>query len=337
MKTALFNLFLFLPIIIYAQNKYEEEANYIQKNCNEESFEKANKIYSELQKQQTDNSFDRTLSGYYEFLESTKCKKYDPILIFAWENDKVISAKIFKSLFRNSNENYNAFVNGFSKSKSFRFANMNNLDQGIDDKLQIDMLKYLESKSKEEFNKVAKINIQILEGQELIHFVSNLKSTFDLKLFEQDLIDKSMLVKYPFDLDFLVRNLMELDTKKLEVENILNQQKEVWDKGNWSKKFWSLIRANNLKIEQSKLYSIGEGGKKRYDVKKFIETHIENNSIGNHPLLFVNHSILNYEAKYLVETLDKLDIKDIQVKSKENATSLYGARGKDGVLVVLTN
>lgn len=336
MKTALFSLFFF-PIIFLAQNKYEEDAKYIQKNCNQESFEKANKIYLELQKQQMENSFDRTLSGYYEFLESAKCKKYNPILVFAWENDKVINAKTFKSIFLNSNENYNAFVSGFSKSKSFRFANMNNLDQGIDDKLQIDMLKYLESKSKEEFIKVARINIQKLEGQELLHFVSNLKSKFDLKLFEQDLVDKSMSVKYPFDLDFLVKNLMDLKTEKLEIEKILNQRKEVWNKGNWSEKFWSFIKNHKLKVDENKSYSLDQTGKKRYNVKQFITTQKENNSIGNNPLLFVNHSILSYESNSLIETLEKLDIKDIQVQSKQNTTSLYGARGKDGVLMILTN
>ncbi|HCN50344.1 MAG TPA: hypothetical protein DIT10_14860, partial [Chryseobacterium sp.] len=168
-------LLSFLPLLFSTQNKYQKEAYYIRQNCNQESFDKAQKIYSELQTLQMENSFDRTLKNYYEFLQSVKCEKLNPLLISAWEQDKLINEKAFKTYFYNSAENYNTFIKGYILKKDFRFANSNSFDQGIDDKLQPKMLKYVASRSQDDFNKIAAANIKTLTGEELIHFISTLK------------------------------------------------------------------------------------------------------------------------------------------------------------------
>ena len=337
MKTTTLNLFVFIPFILLGQNKYEEDAKFIQKHCNKESFEKAKNIYTELQTQQTNNSFDTTLNGFYQFLESTKCKEYNEILILAWKNDKVINEKSFKSFFKNSSVNYNDFIIGYTQRKHFRFANPNSFDQGIDDNLQIQMLKYVKSISNNDFNNVVSVNIEELEGHELTNFMSVVKSNFGLKVFDKEIIKKSYSANFPFDLDYLVSQLIDLKIDKTVLEGILTTKKNVWDKGNWSEKFWSLIKQNNLKINQTDSYVLNDEGKKKYDVKTFLQKQKENDLIGNNPLIFLNHNIFKYDENSLVETLEKLDIKDIEVKSKHNTTSLYGARGKDGVLIILTN
>jgi hypothetical protein len=113
MKTIV-SILLLSPIILFAQTDHKQDAEYLRKNCNQESLDKASKIYTELQSQQMENAFDITLKRYYEFLESTKCTQFNVLLISAWEKDKIINEKIFKTLFFNSKENYTIFINGYT-------------------------------------------------------------------------------------------------------------------------------------------------------------------------------------------------------------------------------
>ncbi|MGE8432544.1 hypothetical protein [Chryseobacterium joostei] len=336
MKTPFFILLLFSPTIVLSQNKYENDTDYIKKHCNKKSFNKAQKSYIELQAIQIENSFDTTLKNYYEFLESTKCQKFNQILISAWEKDKIINEKSFNSFFYNSNKNYNIFLTGYTQEKAFRFANQRNLDQGIDNELQFKMLKYVESRSQEDLNKVAAINIEKLQGHELINFISTLEESFGLKRFKKELIDKSNKVNYAFDLDFIISKLLELNIDKTTIENILNHTKSIWDKGNWSEKFWSLIKQQNLKISPGKDYEIDNLGNKKYDIERYINSQQKSGLIGKNPLLFIDYNIINYDEDTLIETLKKYNIKNIETESQEKTISIYGARGKDGVLIILT-
>jgi hypothetical protein len=53
-------------------------------------------------------------------------------------------------------------------------------------------------------------------------------------------------------------------------------------------------------------------------------------------MLMINWNITSYEEGKLIETLDKLDIKQIDYTSKNQAVSLYGKSGIDGLLKVIT-
>ena len=337
MKKIYFILLSFYSIAFFSQSKYDKEIDYLRRNCNQEALDKAKRMYSELQAIQMDNSFDTTLKDYYEFLESTKCRKFDLILFSVWERDKMINERIFKSFFYNSDENYNIFINGYIQKKRFIFVNSESLDQGIDNELQLKMLKYVESRSKNDLKEVISSNIEKLNGQELTHFISTVDNAFGLKEFQKELINKSYHAEYPFDLDFLLSKLIYLKVNNSTVENILNNKKNIWDKGNWSEKFWSLIKSQGFNINADLSYTIDDQGKKKYNIKEYIKNQQINNMIGENPLLFINHSLVNYNENSLIEMLEKLDIKDIQSESKDNSVSLYGARGIQGTLMILTN
>ena len=237
MKTIYFILLSFYPIVFFSQGKYDKEINYIRENCNQESLDKAKMVYSKLQAIQMDNSFDTTLKDYYHFLESTKCRKFHTILLSAWEKDKIINERAFKSFFYNSDENYNIFINGYIQKKRFIFVNQESLDQGVDDELQLNMLRYIASNSRNDLKKVINSNIEKLAGQELTHFISTVEIGFDLKEFQEELINKSYHAEYPFDLDFLLSKLIDLNVNNSTIESILNSKKNIWDKGHCLKNF----------------------------------------------------------------------------------------------------
>jgi hypothetical protein len=103
---------------------------------------------------------------------------------------------------------------------------------------------------------------------------------------------------------------------------------------------FSLFSCNSFqkKIEIDSLnhYTINKKGEKKYNVKLFIEEKIKQNEMGENPLLEVDYVITNYSENTLLETLEKLTIKDIQIIPKQKSIGLFGKRGVDGMIKVLT-
>jgi hypothetical protein len=91
-----------------------------------------------------------------------------------------------------------------------------------------------------------------------------------------------------------------------------------------------------IEVDTLKYYTINEKGEKKYNLKLFIEEKIMQNEIGENPLLEVDYQITNYSENTLLETLEKLEIKDIQIIPKQKSVSLFGKRGVDGVIQVFT-
>lgn len=91
-----------------------------------------------------------------------------------------------------------------------------------------------------------------------------------------------------------------------------------------------------IEVDTLKYYTINEKGEKKYNLKLFIEEKIKQNEIGENPLLEVDYQITNYSENTLLETLEKLNIKDIQIIPKQKSVSLFGKRGVDGMVKVLT-
>lgn len=181
-------------------------------------------------------------------------------------------------------------------------------------------------------------NINSKNGAELGNFIYHIKeSKINLKLYNQILIEKLENAKFPYDINILSQTLLENETNKSKIENILNSKINIWDKGNWSENFGVLIKKYNLNIEKPKYYELDSNSIKNYDVSEFIKTQINNDIIGENPLLIVDWNIINYEEGKLIETLNKLDIKQMDYTSKNNAVNLYGKRGIDGLLNVTTN
>jgi hypothetical protein len=198
----------------------------------------------------------------------------------------------------------------------------------------IDKMKKL---PKVEFEKAIDDSIQNLESLELWNFIKNAKeSEIDLKDFNSTFLKRFETVESAIEMIFLLEILIDQKTEKSIIENTLNNKKEIWDKGPWAEKFWKIIRENDFKIIESNHYTINKKGEKKYNVKLFIEEKIKQNEMGENPLLEVDYVITNYSENTLLETLEKLTIKDIQIIPKQKSVGLFGKRGVDGMIKVLT-
>lgn len=181
-------------------------------------------------------------------------------------------------------------------------------------------------------------NLKSKNGSELGNFIYHIKlSKVDLKPYNEILIEKLNNSVFPYDIFILSELLIDKENNKIEVENILNSKIKIWDSGNWSEKFWDLVTSYNLNVEKPKYYNFENKSKKKYKVSEFIEAKTNSNELGENPLLMVNWKIVSYDNGKLIETLIKLDIKQIDITSRNNSVNLYGKRGIDGFLNVTTN
>lgn len=189
---------------------------------------------------------------------------------------------------------------------------------------------------KERFDFISS-KVKTNSGVDLGNVIYHLReSGVDLNPYNRILMDKLEYAKYPYDINILAGILIENKNNKLEIERILNSKIKIWDTGNWSEKFWSLINKYNLKINKPAEYSLQNNFEKKYNVSEFMKTIISSNDLGENPLLMVNWNIIYYEEGKLIETLNKLDIKQIDYTSRNESVKLYGKRGIDGLLRVMT-
>lgn len=180
--------------------------------------------------------------------------------------------------------------------------------------------------------------VKMNDGVDLGNMIYHLReSKIDINLYNRILMDKLKDAKYPHDINILAEILIENENNKLEVESILNSKIKIWDTGNWSEKFWYFIKKYNLEIAEPTDYSLQNNVEKEYNVLEFMKAKISNNKLGENPLLMVNWNIVNYEDGKLIETLNKLDIKQIDYTSKNQSVNLYGKRGVDGFLRIMTH
>lgn len=195
----------------------------------------------------------------------------------------------------------------------------------------------LKKMSKSEHNTFISSNLKTQKGVNLGNFIFHLQeSKVDLTPFNQILIDELKTSQYPYDINVLTNVLVNNKENKSEIEYILNSKIKIWDTENWSEKFWTLIQEYNLNIKKPSYYSVENNSSKKYDVSTFLKTKIETDELGKEPMLMINWNITSYEEGKLIETLDKLDIKQIDYTSKNQAVSLYGKSGIDGLLKVFT-
>ena len=192
--------------------------------------------------------------------------------------------------------------------------------------------------NKEERNNFISSNLQSKNGADLGNFIFSLKqSKIDLNKYDKLLIEKLKSAKFPFDINLLTESLIENPENKSEIESALNSKIKIWDTGNWSEKMWNLIKNNNLNVEKPNYYTFENNSSKKYNIPEFVTSKIENEHLGKNPLLMVDWQIVSYEEGKLIETLEKLDIKQIDYTSKNQAVSLYGKKGIDGLLKITTN
>ncbi|WP_080776843.1 hypothetical protein [Chryseobacterium phocaeense] len=196
----------------------------------------------------------------------------------------------------------------------------------------------LKKMNKNERNNFIFSNLKTKTGVDLGNFIYHLQeSKIKLKPFEPLLIEKLRESKRPYDINILTNLLIDNKEHKPEIEQILNSKIKIWDTGYWSEKFWVLIEDYHLNIEKPNYYNIETNSSKKYDVSEFMKTKIASDELGKDPLLMVNWQIVNYEEGNLIETLNKLDVKQIDYTPKSQSVRLYGKSGIDGFLNVSTN
>lgn len=195
----------------------------------------------------------------------------------------------------------------------------------------------LKKMSKRERYDYISLNLKSKNGSELGNFVYHMKlSKVDLSPYNQILLEKLDTAVFPYDMYIISELLIENNGDKSAVESTLNSKIKIWDVGNWSEKFWDLIQNNNLKVEKPQYYSSNPTIQK-YNIPEFMRVKLTNNELGENPLLMVDWKIVDYENGKLIEALNKLNIKQIDITPKSQSVSLYGKRGIDGLLRVSTN
>lgn len=188
------------------------------------------------------------------------------------------------------------------------------------------------------FERAVNDSITKLDSSELTHFLKTLKEEYktDLKPFSNSLLNKFEKCKWPMEMNIILDILLDLKMDTLRIEDILNNKKEVWDNGQWGEKFWKTIRENKLKVKEGPYYSVDDKGLKTYNLRLYLEEKVLNNELGANPLLYLNYGLKDYTIHRLYETLLELNIKDISIVPISNSVELYGARGSDGMIKVLT-
>jgi hypothetical protein len=189
------------------------------------------------------------------------------------------------------------------------------------------------------FEKAVNDSITKLTAGDLWNFLRALQVEYntDLKPFNNSFIKKMEICDNELEMHFLLKFLLEQNTNKIILGNILNSRKEIWDHRLWAEAFWKVIRENNLNVKEGHNYAVDKKGQKTINIKAFWEEKIQSNELGANPLLFINGRITSYPENQLMETLIKLSIKDIEIVTKDKAPNIYGIRGKDGFMQILTN
>lgn len=125
----------------------------------------------------------------------------------------------------------------------------------------------LNKMGKSERNKFISSNLKTKSGVDLGNFIFHVQeSKIDLKPFDQILIGKLETSPYPYDIYILTNLLVDNKENKFEIEQILNSKIKIWDTENWSEKFWTLIKEQNLSVEKPDYYNIENNSSKKYDV-----------------------------------------------------------------------
>lgn len=192
---------------------------------------------------------------------------------------------------------------------------------------------------KTEFEAAVNDSIQKLSPGDLLQFLYVLQVEYNTSLapFCSNLTNRLATFNTSFDIYTLSAILLdEEQTEHAMVEKILTDKKPVWDKGEWPEKFWKLIRENGFKVPEGPFYTVNEKGEKRYDLESFLQNGLDTNEIGRNPLIQVDSTLVSYQENTLLETLGKLTIKDIEVTPKKESIGVYGKRGADGFLRILT-
>lgn len=179
-------------------------------------------------------------------------------------------------------------------------------------------------------------NINEFGGSDLWNFIYQLqKENVDLSIYNDLFKEKLEKVEFAYDFYVLSDLLSQNSENNAYLTKIINDKIELWDSGNWSEKMWKLIADNDFAISKPNYYSVNQGNK-TYKFSEFMTDKINNNKLGKNPLLTVDFDVVFYEKGKLTQTIDTLKIKQIDYIPISESIKLFGNRGKDGMIKILT-
>ena len=186
---------------------------------------------------------------------------------------------------------------------------------------------------KEKLETVISDSIQNMKSLDLYNFLLYIEEEklANLKDYNKQLIAKIESSEYPLEMHFLTRILIEQKTKKSIIENILDRKRKVWELNpNWKSKFWKMIDENKLTISPSPVYS-------KEEITRILDNYIKEDKLGLNPMLNLDgDAFTEYEKDKLKEFLNKLNIINIELVSKEDCAKKWGHTGRDGMVIVNT-
>lgn len=83
-------------------------------------------------------------------------------------------------------------------------------------------------------------------------------------------------------------------------------------------------------------YTTDGTGNKQYDIELFIANKLKSGDIGSAPMLSINHEIVNYDNGELLNIIKSLDIENVEVIPSKKSILLFGRKGADGYVHILT-
>ncbi|WP_046758912.1 hypothetical protein [Kordia jejudonensis] len=179
-------------------------------------------------------------------------------------------------------------------------------------------------------------NLNEFGGSDLWNFIYQLqKENVDLSIYNDLFKEKLEKVEFAFDFYVLSDLLSQNTENNAYLTKTINDKIELWDSGNWSEKMWKLISDNGFTISKPNYYSVRDGNK-TYKFSEFMTDKINNSQLGRNPLLTVDFDVVFYEKGKLSQTVDTLRIKQIDYIRISESIKLFGNRGKDGMIKILT-
>ncbi len=178
--------------------------------------------------------------------------------------------------------------------------------------------------------------IDSLGGSELGNYLGYLEDNkINLSNYNKTLKTKLQESEFPYDIYILSKIILDKKKNKSFIETELNSKILKWDTENWGNKFWNLIKTERLNIEKPNFYEF-ENGIKKYNFENFLNEKIQNEELGLNPLLFLNDKLTNYEEGNLNLKLKVYEIIKIDYITKKESVDLFGKRGIDGHISVIT-
>ncbi|PYE78495.1 hypothetical protein DFQ11_1294 [Winogradskyella epiphytica] len=179
-------------------------------------------------------------------------------------------------------------------------------------------------------------DINSFGGSDLANYLGYLEdNNINISDYNETLKSKLQKTEFPYDIYILSEILLDKKKNKSFIESELNSKILKWDTGNWGNKFWNLIKTEKLNVEQPIFFEF-KNGIKKYNFEQFLKTKIQNNELGQNPLLFLNDKLTNYEDGNLNSILKEYEIIQIDFIPKKESVRLFGKRGIDGKISVIT-